>query len=68
MPCLGSMDPTRVVDLRPILEEWMAWYAAVRPHRSLDWDDLETPEQDCGAKSQDICLGNFLTASDEVTA
>ena len=44
----------------PSLEEFVVWYNTVRPHMSLDWDNLETPEQAFWAKCQDIRLGNFL--------
>lgn len=27
------------------IEEFLHWYNEVRPHRSLNWDDLETPNQ-----------------------
>jgi putative transposase len=44
----------------PTLQEFVEWYNAVRPHMSLDWDNLETPDQAFMRRSQDIRLGNFL--------
>ena len=29
----------------PTLNKFMSWYNDIRPHRSLDWDILETPSQ-----------------------
>jgi len=41
-------------------EEFLHWYNCVRPHMSLNLDELETPEKAFYRKAQDIILGNFL--------
>lgn len=55
-----TYDKTR--HLHPSLQEWIDWYNETRPHRSLDWDNLETPSQAFMRKSQARLLGNFLTS------
>lgn len=45
----------------PSLEEFVQWYNEVRPHMSLDWENLETPSQAFMRKSQDMRLGAFLS-------
>jgi len=42
------------------IEEFVEWYNTVRPHMSLDFENLETPEQAFYRKAQDIILGNFM--------
>lgn len=41
-------------------EEFVEWYNTVRPHMSLDLDNMETPEKAFYRKAQDIILGNFM--------
>jgi len=41
------------------LEDFLTWYNSVRPHMSLDFEALETPEKALYRKAQDIILGNF---------
>jgi len=36
------------------------WYNKIRPHMSLDFVNLETPEKAFHRKAQDIILGNFF--------
>lgn len=42
------------------LEEFLHWYNCVRPHLSLDFDNLETPEKAFYRKLQDILMGNCI--------
>jgi putative transposase len=42
-------------------EEFVHWYNCVRPHMSLDWRNLETPEKAFWRKLQGYILGNFLS-------
>lgn len=37
------------------------WYNTVRPHMSLDWKNLETPEKAFWKKLQGYILGNFMS-------
>lgn len=41
------------------LEEFTQWYNIIRPHMSLDFDELETPYQAFYNRLQDIFVGNF---------
>ncbi len=41
-------------------DEFLHWYNCVRPHMSLNLDELETPEKAFYRKAQDIILGNFF--------
>lgn len=41
-------------------EEFVYWYNCVRPHMSLEWDNLETPEQAFWRKLEPVLLGNFM--------
>lgn len=50
----------------PSLDEFVEWYNTVRPHMSLDWDNLETPDQAFWRRSQDMRLGAFLASLPEV--
>ena len=42
------------------LHEFVDWYNKIRPHMSLNFDNLETPEKAFYRKAQDIILGNFF--------
>ena len=42
-------------------EEFVLWYNCVRPHMSLDWENLETPGEAFWRKLQGYILGNFLS-------
>ena len=46
-------------------EEFLHWYNSVRPHMSLDFDNLETPEKAFYRKAQDLILGNFMRLMEE---
>lgn len=41
------------------LDEFTQWYNLIRPHMSLDFDNLETPSQAFDNRLQDIFVGNF---------
>jgi putative transposase len=41
-------------------EEFVHWYNCIRPHMSLDWKNLETPEKAFWRKLQGYILGNFM--------
>ena len=41
-------------------EGFVYWYNCVRLHMSLDWDNLETPEQAFWRKLEPVVLGNFM--------
>lgn len=41
-------------------EDFIHWYNCIRPHMSLDWDNLETPKQAFWRKLQPVLLGNFM--------
>ena len=41
------------------LEKFIHWYNVVRPHMSLNFDELETPEQAFYARLTPILVGNF---------
>ena len=41
-------------------DDFIHWYNCVRPHMSLDWDNLETPEQAFWRKLEPVLLGNFM--------
>jgi putative transposase len=41
-------------------DDFIHWYNAVRPHMSLDWSSLETPERAFWSKLQGYILGNFM--------
>ena len=42
------------------IDEFVSWYNTIRPHMSLDLDNLETPEKAFYRKAEDIILGNFM--------
>lgn len=42
------------------IDDLIIWYNTIRPHMSLDLDNLETPEKAFYRKSEDIILGNFI--------
>ncbi len=42
------------------LEDFKHWYNCIRPHMSLDFDNLETPEQAFYARLTDVLVGNFM--------
>ena len=42
------------------LEEFTHWYNCIRPHMSLDFDNLETPEQAFYKRLQDVFIGNYV--------
>jgi putative transposase len=42
------------------INDLIVWYNTIRPHMSLDLDNLETPEKAFYRKSEDIILGNFI--------
>jgi len=46
-------------------EEFVHWYNCIRPHMSLDWDNLETPEQAFWRKLEPVVLGNFMELVDK---
>ena len=41
-------------------DDFIHWYNCIRPHMSLDWDNLETPEQAFWRKLEPVLLGNFM--------
>lgn len=41
------------------MDEFLHWYNCIRPHMSLNSDELETPERAFYRKAQAIILGNF---------
>ena len=41
-------------------EDFIYWYNDIRPHRSLDWDNLETPNKAFYRKAVDIIRGNCI--------
>ena len=43
------------------LEEFLHWYNYVRPHRSLDWRNLETPAKRFYESLRPFILGNFMS-------
>ncbi len=45
-------------------EVFIDWYNQVRPHMSLDWTSLETPEKAFWSKLQGYVLGNFLSRAE----
>ncbi len=45
-------------------EEFADWYNTVRPHMSLDWGKLQTPEQAFWDKLKPCILGNFMRWSE----
>ena len=42
------------------IQEFVDWYNRIRPHMSLNFDELETPEQAFYRKCDDIIFGNFV--------
>lgn len=46
-------------------EEFIDWYNSVRPHMSLDFDNLETPMKAFYRKCQDIVLGNYMVMAEQ---
>lgn len=42
------------------INEFVDWYNRVRPHMSLNFDELETPKQAFYRKCDDIIFGNFV--------
>ena len=42
------------------MDDLVKWYNTIRPHMSLDLDNLETPEKAFYRKAEDIILGNFM--------
>ncbi|VUT28143.1 MAG: hypothetical protein SYNGOMJ08_00705 [Candidatus Syntrophoarchaeum sp. GoM_oil] len=43
------------------LDKMIEWYNRVRPHMSLNFDDLETPERAFYRKAGDLIFGNFVS-------
>ena len=43
------------------LDEMIEWYNRVRPHMSLNFDELETPERAFYRKAEDLIFGNFVS-------
>ena len=41
-------------------DDFINWYNCIRPHMSLDWDNLETPEKAFWRKLEPVLLGNFM--------
>lgn len=46
-------------------EEFVNWYNSVRPHMSLDWKRLETPDRAFWKKLQPYILGKFMKWSED---
>ncbi|MCC7573603.1 MAG: DDE-type integrase/transposase/recombinase [Candidatus Methanofastidiosum sp.] len=46
-------------------EMFVHWYNEIRPHMSLDWDNLETPEKAFWRKLEPVVLGNFMELVDK---
>ena len=42
------------------LDEFTYWYNCIRPHMSLDFDNLETPYQAFYKRLQDVLVGNYM--------
>ena len=42
------------------LDEFKHWYNHIRPHMSLDFDNLETPYQAFNTRIQDVLVGNYM--------
>ncbi len=42
------------------LDEFLEWYNTIKPHMSLDWDNLETPEQAFWRKCRSEILGSYF--------
>ena len=42
------------------IQEFVDWYNRIGPHMSLNFDELETPEQAFYRKCDDIIFGNFV--------
>jgi len=42
------------------LDEFVYWYNCIRPHMSLDFENLQTPEQAFYSRLDDVILGNFM--------
>lgn len=42
------------------LDEFTQWYNCIRPHMSLDFDNLETPEQAFYKRLKDVLVGNYV--------
>ena len=42
------------------LDEFVYWYNCIRPHMSLDFDNLQTPKQAFYDRLDDVILGNFM--------
>ena len=47
------------------LDYFVHWYNCVRPHMSLDFDNLETPHQAFYDRLDDVILGNFMRLIDK---
>ena len=48
------------------LEEFVYWYNCVRPHLSLDIDNLETPQKAFYRKLTDIIVGNYMRMVEQI--
>ena len=42
------------------LDEFVYWYNCIRPHMSLDFENLQTPKQAFYDRLDDVILGNFM--------
>ncbi len=42
------------------LEDFIEWYNEIKPHMSLDWKNLETPEKAFWKRSRSYIVGNFF--------
>jgi putative transposase len=42
------------------IEDFQHWYNYIRPHMSLDFDNLETPYQAFNDRLQDVFVGNYM--------
>ena len=47
------------------LDDFVHWYNCVRPHMSLDFDNLETPHQAFYNRLDDVILGKFIRLIDK---
>ena len=48
------------------LDEFTHWYNCIRPHMSLDFENLETPYQAFYNRLQDVFVGNFMIMVDRL--
>ena len=46
------------------LKDFVQWYNCIRPHMSLDFENLETPEQAFYDRLSDFLRGNFKTMTE----